>query len=721
MADPVCFNPDLLAGTDDAAFAYQDAVDELTDGHMPDEFDPCVDAEFVPASFVINRQYPEAPENSFNPEFTDDIQNYLKDKVYYQTRAALATWWSRDWIHADEPWPPEPANVADQATWHANPIAVIRKTASLSDQFVGAATFASLLARGRQTDRTLAAIEVYIGQVRHNAWSFAPASEFSVLHAYNLARDPELKEKLAVDLLERFEDKRSLYRDHPGVLREKVVHLWQEWAAGLVPIFITHHQDDPVGDGLLRRRFAKALVDIGNDEALGYLAERVIDDPVLDGDAFDVLLEYGRRGPDVAPYLARIFEAPQTAIETKDAILDAVAGDRVHTDPRLARAVARAIAWWVPSLEDLQKKIDYIEKSTDDPRKDLALIVTSPAIPRESEARLLAFESLLRIGTPVARRAVKGIVRGFGMDSRDDEVEKNFLKALVKSEAGAARDIVLELLDELRDRPAAWHRLAEALGSYDYLGGVEKALRFFKKAGELGHDPVRTLAREAGISMRKLAKRFSLDFAHRVRDLTPEEQLVLVEEGSLESLDDRSVAPWFYSNLKDQPLTAEARTKLEDRVLDYLSNKIFREHYVPLAYLQNETYPDALKDRLLARIAESNDGVRLIKEVASDQSLPVKIRRQAVLALGRREAPMVTIASSLVDVLMDDYVLNADFHEELRTAGIDAMEEYAERTDDRKEEVRAALKRLLPPPAALTSGARAALERIKALPHKVVR
>lgn len=233
----------------------------------------------------------------------------------------------------------------------------------------------------------------------------------------------------------------------------------------------------------------------------------------------------------------------------------------------------------------------------------------------------------------------------------------------------------------------------------------------------MSRDPDKSVAREALGARQRLAKRSFAEFSSRLKDMTPEEQMVFVENADMGFMG-VDVPRSYYLLKDDTTLTPEARARIEDRAFNFLIDKILEQDYAPEPYLSRLEYTDRFKERLLARIAKAGDekdgedgekGLRLIKDIVNDQLLPIKIRRQAVLALAERGG---INQPAVEEILVCDYVLNNKLPKELRVAGVDALKERAKHDIWRKN-ARQALERLLPIPASISARADAVLKGLK--------
>lgn len=707
--ESICFSPDLLAGYDDNAAAYQEAVDELTNGSLPDEFDPCVDTESVPASFVIN---------GLDPQSANDVTEYVAHKPYYQTRALLAKWWAPGSAWGDKPWPPEPAPVVSLGDWRVNPLGVIQNVAAIEDDTTGAATFAAILRDLPQTDRTLAAMNVYFGQIRY----FSQASFLST-RAYDLANNRVLKSEIAKSLLAQFENRRVIYSG-PGLPPDDSVALWREWTAELVPIFIDLHQK--AADRKLQERLAEALAGIDGNAGIDYLAGRVLENSDDKISAFGALLSNALIRPEIAPHLVRMLKAPESQVSNfhKKEITRYIAEGRVAPDPGLASVVAQMLG-----NDDKQKNfvvgneeqlVSYIAEIGPQSIPLLVSLATESARGKYPPyyLRTEAIRALAGMDSPKAAAELKKIIEGDypPLPENYTPPEREAAEAIIASGSPAAHRAAIEILSDPRVADCEKKIILREMGRYSWHGGERNraadalflpALVALKDKNAVPFDSLKSTVGEIAQNQPVLLS--------TIEKYTEDEQIFIISAmcSNTVLVADESFSGVAFSLLGNPRLSPAARAELKNQITKLVTRSAgsFDPYRFPLIVERIFTGPEfssAEKTWLLNDLHGSSGGVPLLLRIADKPTLPADIRKQAIVGAA------TTDTQDIETEIVARYIRNDDAPLFLREAAVDALKERAKAMPDKREHVRALLAACLPPPPSVQARIRSVLEEKQA-------
>lgn len=713
----VCFDPDLLAWTDNLSINYQIAVEELTGAHMPDEFDPCVDAEFVRPSFMLDG-WSDGSQSRTIDEY-DHVDYSIRWKSFYQTRAGL-----RQWVGVKEQARLESPPEVRWGNTEQDHMAAIEMAAKIPDPVQGAITFAKFLAFASQTDQTLAAMEKYL------AWSSAATPEFSLVRAYQLAKDGDLKLKIARDLLARFENSENTYTQHPPTLEPESIRLWQEWAQELVPIFVEAHgvtSDSDYNNRDYKNRLARALGSIGGDLAIGYLTDQVLRsasrplaDWILTSALDGLLAPQTLRHLSTLAGLAKLLEMPhqRSSDYVKQKIFWEISTGNVLSNTRVAKAVARAMAPRGLDYNDTNERLlNYIAGVGREAVPLLMGFIHASPKPADESQRAFRREVVRNLATIDDRRAaeeLKALVRSGDVDAAS---------SMVADGSPAVHAAAIELLSD----PAVAQRekivIVGNMGEYcglnletcrsDALGHFFRALVSLSRSRTKSSPDFVVL--QTAMQSIILRSPVLLRTLHRYDERTQLDILGMIF-GGLELPARNSFLTFVPELFNDQRLSPKVRQFVEEQFVELGVRSIpFFKSETSLPWIlgdvfTQERFPASVRERIIKRLSEDASTIPVLFKIADAKEAPVSIRRQALFAAAR--ATWMTWPN-VEEEIVTRYILKDGVPMEWRLAAIDALKERARMSPANHEKVSAALVRCLPPPPAVQARVRETLRALR--------
>ncbi|MBI4124684.1 MAG: hypothetical protein HY466_01970 [Deltaproteobacteria bacterium] len=673
----ICFNPEGSA-------TYQQLVEELTDGFVPDQQDHCFPESVVPASFA---------QSSFSPMSAEDIAHYLTNRPYFQTAACLAKSYEQYVQVVGQPIesPDYTPMEIDHETWDYAPELVFNALENYDVQ-VALSTLAYLRTNALQTPATVRGTVEFL----RNGPRLYHCSDYVLVDIYQQSADPLERSNIAKLLLDQFGSELLYFDDveltHP-------VPLEQERRDLLYPVFKDLFESLASGKGYsLKKDAAKAMIATGERSALNYLAWKVIDGEYSEKDAAFQALWDKKFQFDVSPAFLKILKHKEGERWTfeQEQIFEAI------VDPRFS-----------PNKDFLPIVAEALEKSTGhsigdaDSKALLAFIARcgvagvpylknlAVKIPVEQHAffRNLALEQLAAMEEPRAQEVLYKLV-----------IERKMTEDAIHALGGGSQSALQTLL---KLSNAHFERGEEHLGEavFYYLGRVvgdpDFALKVFSRLSRVPPDADRN--QEALGAKVRLAQNYSLFFEQEFASLSREDQRSLLEAWLTDWTPQQWVVPLAYR------VVTEHRAAIDPSLYTFVGEEIIRTAaYQPPEVLSimlaSKDYPMDWKVEMVARNMDIHfAGFELRARLVDIETMDRRFRLQALES-------MATLRENGVDrKLVDHYALNLDQPLFLREATIDVLKARASAGN---KEARAALQRIAGPEAAIREHAREALRSL---------
>lgn len=651
----VCFNPELLAGTDVKSEWYRELIQDITPGSFPTAEEPCVPEETLRTSFVLSE---------LDPQKFEDVLKYRSARPYYQTVACRMAW----------------GNTREEsARW-----------SGLSRR----------LTEEPLNDEKITAMKMEIE---------GGCEEFALIEMYNAAEDPKLKNEIAKKLLTEWDSVRSTMADNSPLWYGNIadVHgVYSEILPELAKVFYEHFH---AAEGSDKAWIARALMQIEGTKAFEYFTNLVLNPKAEYDDrwqAADAIFGAARVDHDAIPYMARLLNAEgrDAQIFDKDGAWKNVhAGDGgILADERLLPTVVQKVR--EGDLDGFDYRLGYMQKVGE--ASVPYLIGLLDALPSNFDYyhSTRIFDRLAHIGGDAAIQYMSRYILTAKDHTEKHRLPSAYEAGIAMAESGNSRtqEALLALLDYPMLGDDRLNSLVQSLrnfkpsneGFFDTKKVVQKLISIAKKDGQ--SSDIIMFARSS--IKEQMNGEYRIGFETMFTDFSEDEQLFLLDlvEPKIDETARHTFLDGIWRNFDNSNLTPAVRADFDERFLDAFRVAIKSGKNMDLVSYLSEDYLSRISEQMWNVMSNEAIPVETYFNIVDDGTVSKKLRMRA-LAVGS-----LSLQTGIDEKLLTGYVLNPEASEWLRSAALEQLGVRA-RKPAFKSSARAALQRILPIPPAIQS------------------